>query len=611
MNDTARFKKLKKRLSSRLVNWPMLRLLLFDPWFRLVLVGLLFGSLVLALALPRIWRTTPSGFKPIVRVSGLDVVQAWSLRRSALRASGAGNPEAAEFAWHAAIANNPANLDDLRGYLRFALEHEGEREARLRSASGYVGWLLRLSGTNAVDTALAVEIFSRLGQHREVLDLVRSSGGKPDAVQEKAGLKALFHLGAMAEYRQGWERARERLGSDPELILFETAYLAGWGPPGEAGPALQRLDEAAAGASQSVLVNRLRMQVAKERQDLARLEESLRRLVEASQDVLQEHTAHWELLAASGRLEDAQALARAYVRPLTNLDDVGRLSHAFRSLNMRDEEIALWQQEAPRFGQAPRVWIVLGDLLMEARRWDDLRIVARQIRDRADAMDVIGGYSYFLEGRAEIARGRWQSAEEALVKAAQLGSTDAGLRYDLAQRMMRLGYARPALELLLPLEAEYAGVAEYWQLRFGAHAQQKEWQGMVEAAQQAYALAPEDLRSLNNQAAMWLMTREPPERIQQLTLELMRLRPQAAASRLNHALALIRNHRPSEAAELLRSLAPHKFTAEEDNAYIWCWMEYYVATGQPDRAREEARRLDPSLLFAPQVEWLQTGLGSG
>src|SRR5437764_521365 len=108
----------KEKLGQKLENFPLLRQLVFEFWFRLVFLAFLLGAVFLALFLPKMWTVSPPGFKPVIKVSGLDLVQAWSLKRSALKAAAAGKNEDAAYAWQAAIANDAADPDLYRGSLR-------------------------------------------------------------------------------------------------------------------------------------------------------------------------------------------------------------------------------------------------------------------------------------------------------------------------------------------------------------------------------------------------------------------------------------------------------------------------------------------------------------
>src|SRR5204862_4483755 len=89
----------KLDLANRFVYFPLVRLLIFSFWFRLIFAGFLLFLIFLGLFLPRIWRTTPPGFLPVVKISGLDMAQAWPLKRSELRLMNAGDLDQAAYAW--------------------------------------------------------------------------------------------------------------------------------------------------------------------------------------------------------------------------------------------------------------------------------------------------------------------------------------------------------------------------------------------------------------------------------------------------------------------------------------------------------------------------------
>ena len=64
------------------------------------------------------WRTSPDGFSPVVRVSLLDLVQSRSLQRSARQMQAEGKLDEAIMAWRQAIASNPGDVEANRGFIR-------------------------------------------------------------------------------------------------------------------------------------------------------------------------------------------------------------------------------------------------------------------------------------------------------------------------------------------------------------------------------------------------------------------------------------------------------------------------------------------------------------
>ncbi|MSU63089.1 MAG: hypothetical protein EXS31_11970, partial [Pedosphaera sp.] len=113
----------KSELASRLMYYPLLRMLLLDRWFRLGLPVFLGVIAVAVLALPKFWVTSPPDVVPAIRVSIVDRIQAWSFKRTAHRAVADRNHEEAQSSWMVAVANNPADLAALRDLLGHFLEH--------------------------------------------------------------------------------------------------------------------------------------------------------------------------------------------------------------------------------------------------------------------------------------------------------------------------------------------------------------------------------------------------------------------------------------------------------------------------------------------------------
>ncbi|MCX8109233.1 MAG: class I mannose-6-phosphate isomerase, partial [Verrucomicrobiae bacterium] len=100
------WERVKRRLARNLIYSPFLRMLVLKFWFRVAVLSLVAILAALAVLLPPVWRTSPPGFTPIIRISLLDKIQAKMLQKTAERAAAAGNYRAAADAWRAAFANN-------------------------------------------------------------------------------------------------------------------------------------------------------------------------------------------------------------------------------------------------------------------------------------------------------------------------------------------------------------------------------------------------------------------------------------------------------------------------------------------------------------------------
>src|SRR5687767_10182690 len=96
-------KRLKRALGPRLIYSPFLRLVLFNVWFQVSFGAVVLVSIGIALCLPKMWRVSPEGFLPEVKVSWLDLTQNWALERSARKAAAEGDFKRASQSWEAAV----------------------------------------------------------------------------------------------------------------------------------------------------------------------------------------------------------------------------------------------------------------------------------------------------------------------------------------------------------------------------------------------------------------------------------------------------------------------------------------------------------------------------
>jgi len=143
---------LRHRLAQRLGDWPLLRMLVLNLWFRVVFAGFVTVLILLILLVPKLWRVTPAGFLPEIRVNLLDLAQEWSLRRQAHTAVERGDQVSALAHWKGALAQNPANVDSLRGWLRAA--GQGLMVEERPDAVRFGRLLFSFGATNQTDTEL-------------------------------------------------------------------------------------------------------------------------------------------------------------------------------------------------------------------------------------------------------------------------------------------------------------------------------------------------------------------------------------------------------------------------------------------------------------------------
>src|SRR5258708_4010226 len=84
-------------LGYELAEWPLLRVLLFSPWFRIALLLsiICFGAAITAL--PQIWRTTPDGCEKVVKINALNWLRAKRLAAAGEKRRAIGDFASADF----------------------------------------------------------------------------------------------------------------------------------------------------------------------------------------------------------------------------------------------------------------------------------------------------------------------------------------------------------------------------------------------------------------------------------------------------------------------------------------------------------------------------------
>lgn len=615
----------------RMSRWPLLRLMAESPAFRLVVLLFLVLAVGAPLAVLKLWRVSPPGVTPVERVSLLDRVQAWSLKRNARAAADRGDFEAAKSAWRAALANNPADPDGLREALKVLLRTADPTESA-SLALGFGGWLLRLSETNLVsDLELIASVWNTCELHERTAQLL--------TLVTNLTSPELTRLRAVAYFRSGNTLAFQHLvRTDPELArtlqtaleplpadasltraqeemrLVGLAWLAGWGPEENRARAEALLREMAERPRLEALAYEMLMTAYLQRRDVAACEATLKHLEDTGHASLANRSAYWRLLAISGRRKEAVELVRA-ANPVPRTDaEVLRLVSTYALLELFEEA----DQLCVRYLNDPP-WLQEGallrtDLLIRLRRWEDLRQLAYRLRLYPTIMNALGGFSAFLEGVAQWHEGYRADADRSFEAAARTGFNDIRLAMRVAENLIRLGAARHAATILNSprLATTITNTPGYLALRMQAAGQLRDAGAMYQAAQALYQLAPDNPVAMNDYAAALLLLRTNVEKAVVQTFRLLQVFTNSPAIKLNHVIALTMNRRFDEADALLAQIAPADMTSPAHQAqYYLAVFELRLRQGRKAEARAaltELQRIGTAELFPVQVQWLESVL---
>lgn len=594
-------------LSDRFANSSLLRLLINETWFRVAFLGMVSLVVFLALFLPKMWLNTPEDFKVHIRRSGLDHVQAWALKRAALKAAAEGRSDDAMQAWRGAVANTPGNPDLSRGMLQFILDSE-RNSTNLGPAFYRSGWLLELTKTNRADVDLVAKVYDKFQLWDSLLALLAPFEKDLNPAQEGFYLKALFNKGNVEDFVKRLATIDRHKVHDPELPLYEAAYLAAWGPEEKRADGQKILADAQNDLDKRVLACRLELVVSRRLGDPAAFERNLTRLNEWRADTAIDQVDFWRFLTSLGQSDRASALAKSYGYPPASASETVRLAEGYDELGLEDKALQLLKQFAPKYGYADAVWSVYANLLIRKHLWEDLLNIAGLIRRQPMVSGSLSAYSYFLDGQAQAASKRTAMAELAFQRLAEYPLTNAPMVMTYALNVLRFGFAEQARALLANHNHEPALVnnPRYWALAFEAAYALKLPPQMLEAASKTYELMPTNEVFMNLYAATLIALREKPQEAMSLTSRLIeRKGPLTSGPIINHCLALLQNQHTADARDLLLAIDPLSLSEEAAQAYCQAWFEVYVNLQQWDMARKYAAKLDRKRMLPPQLKWLE------
>jgi Tfp pilus assembly protein PilF len=595
----------RAQLMERLERFPLLRMLILESWFRIAFAGCLLIVVFLALSLPKMWRSSPAGFRPVVKISGLDLVQAWSLKRNGLQKMAAGNYHDANYCWRAAIANNPADPDLFRGALLNHLRDPAPSMKQLPEIVSLNFWLLRLTGTNVVDAQLAAQLFEKYRLYDLVALVLAPVEPALSDPARAVLLKALFHMGEINHFAARWKRAGSQLKSDPDLKVYYAAYAVGWGSPEQAVEMRETLEKALGDPARRVLANRLQLALAAHAGDPDQYRQALKQLEEWKADTLADHFEYWRVLAMVGRKAEAAELVMAYAHEPVTAPEALRLAWVRKQLGNANQAIDFLKRHAREFSYSAEIWILYGNLLIEEKRWEDLRTLALELRQLSGGANRLEGYSYYLEGRSEWGQDRRVFADRAFDRAKQFPFENPAWAFAAAHGLLDLDHPAVAKEILLKTGHGQESNPEYWFLLFSTVGALKDQVLMFNAAEKAYQLQPESPVYANNYAAALLTLRRHPEQAIQITLRLWKANPKSIIAKINHCFALLLNQRTQEARDLLATIDPKQLTPAQASSYYLCQFEVFLNLRQFDRAWEANDHIDRQTLFPSQIKWLE------
>ena len=578
----------------------LLRVLIGDPWFRWAAVAmvLLVGS-ILVVVVP-MFVVSPPDIDPPLRVSLLDKFQARALIGTAREAARAGRLPESITAWKTALANDLSNLEARRGALETlgAASQYTQDDVRFGYMCGVE--LLQRTATNVQDTLTFVRFLDHVGHHPAAVALLREPMLSNDEVLAGWFARSLFLAHRIDRFEELWFRRREVLSQAAPMALIGPAWEAGWGPITGMAAARERLLAAERDPGLRDEASRLLLMVFENLGDAAGYEQALGRRVDHRADSLADHLGFWRLLARNGRAPEVLERLKAFQRPPANPGEAIGMIEALQSFGLADRAVELALAQVAVFPYAPDLWLATAELLLQREDWTHLRQVAIGMRGEASLAGRMAAYSWYLDGRIDLALSRDLDAAADFKRIVDGATPDAVLVARMVAGLRRVNRPQEAALLLRRVEKTFAKDATFWFEMAGIAAETQDMETLAEAVSRSYRLEPDNPVYRHNQAAVMIALGREPEETVRLTLELLNRSPESVSCQINHALALVLQRRFADAEGLLARIPWAGRTSVEETQMHHAWMLIEDSRQRMEAARTHARAARESELLPPQ-----------
>lgn len=576
----------------------------------LTLLGLL-AVLASVLAVRPLWRTTPAGIQPPVKVSLLDLLQVRSLAASARRLAAAGQSGDSLRAWTQAIANNQGDVNLWRETLNHLATSPRIDLPLVRPILANLSWFVTLTQTNQTDFLRAARVCERYGDHERLLMLPAPSAVDDLVKIQSVRMQALFQLGRMHEFVPLFEQHEKALEALPDFDLYRHAYLAGWGDAEVQSVALRRLQAAAENPETARLASRLELIVANRLADADAAVRALsqREAIQATTGL--DHALTWLANLSAGDRAGAIAMATQYRGVPESANELNVMSSAYLALGLVQKCGESLQEFAPVYGrnrspESANLWMTFAALLERNRDWEGMRRLSGLLQSLPGEQDWLDGFATYLDGFAAYKLTQTPLSETRFREALKAGFPVGSLGIAAANGLLQLDLPERAEEVLRSVERALQHTPPYWTAVWNTALRlHRDDTRLLEAATRLHGFEPGDVAAQFNLAAALMIRRERPAEALGL---LWNLRQSSAGSlyiELNYALALAQNARHAEAAQLLRALNPAALTDTEKPTYHLGMLKILQQAGSHEEAREILKEIDRSRLFPSQLRWLE------
>jgi tetratricopeptide (TPR) repeat protein len=592
-------------LSGLVETSSFVRQLVHERYFRIAAALMVLALLSVGISLPPFLRTSPVDFRPIIRVSLLSKFESLNLARTARKLDQEGKTEEAIVTWRQALYKNLADHEHQVGLLRTLIGQPVPSIKWLGLGVGQAMWTLRMSGGAAEDRLLAAELFAKYDIQEYVWQSLKPLETNLGDFHAALYLKSCFHTRHFAEFGAGLERFPKVREVDPEIPVFAAAWAAAWGPPGGAVKARRELAAARTNPPTSVTANRLQLVVSEAEYDWPTFSQAMKTLRDFNADRPIDHVAEWRLLELVGQANEAREQARTYSSPPTQPFELRAMFEGLMRLDLKEYAAEFMKKHLPKLGTERELWPLQANLLMQLGQWDDLRVLAIDLRTTHAELELVG-YAWFLEGLVQLHNHLPDQAAYAFSRVPERPIGIPLLGFQVGRQLTQLGFPKLAAKTVANLEQAAGKTADYWYNVTLAALSSGDFETAAKAAAQAYELQPDHPATRMNYAAALLTLRTNSALAAKLTLQLHRDNPNDLGTALNYVLALLQNERLSDAEALLKEIPVERLDGPTSTTFAVAMFELRYRQQRQKEAMEAYQGIQLRFLQAPQSNWVES-----
>ena len=573
--------------------------------FRWAAAFMFLALILVSVSLPPVWLTTPPGFRPIVRVSLLALLESRMLADTARKLDSEGRTDDAIVTWRQALFKNLGDHENQVGLLKTLIGQRTPDSKWISLGVGQAMWTLRLSNGSKDDRLLAGQFFAHYEMHEYVWQSLKPIETQLTDAQGALYLKSCFMTHHFNDFEEAIKRYPGAKAADPELSVYEAAWAAGWGPPSGVFKGKRDLAIARNQAATLVTANRLQLMVSELDYDYQTFSEALKALRDFHVDRPLDHVAEWRILRAIGRTAEARELARTYSTPPTLTLELRAMFQGYLQLELKEYASEFMQKYLPTLGTERDLWPLQAELLLELGRWDDLRLMAIDLRTVHPDLELIG-YAWYLEGLVDLRNHLPDQAAYSFGRIPERPIGDPLLGFVVARHLTALGFPKIAAATLANLERTAGGTSDYWYNVTIAALAAGQFDAAAQAAEKAYQLRPDHPATEMNYAAVLLTLRTNSSLAAQLTFRLLKDQPDNASYLINHILALLQNGRLTEAEGKIGQVDTSQLNGPSATAFALAVFELRYLQDRRKEALQAYEQIQHRFLQAPQSNWVET-----